>query len=158
MDNTIVVAVIGAFTAIAVPIVLSYREQKTANQNRVMDLFQNFTKQLTELIEREGNLRTKSQCEAYAMNYLDTVDEIAFLYNSKKIGEITWYFEDHFRYGITIHKWMINHRIVEETKEEKDRWSDLLKISKFLWDEHLGVLPEDQLPYAMQKYASLKEM
>ncbi len=148
---------IAAFVAIAVSIFFSYKEQKASNQTQMMDMFQSYSKQLTDLIQRESDLKTQAECEAYAMNYLDTVDQIAYLYNKEFISDkISWYFENHFRYGLTIHDWLINHHITEAAATEKDLWADLLKISHILREESLDKLPEDQLPYAMQEYDSLK--
>jgi len=124
--------VIATAGGIAVSIVFSAWENRREDQTRFLQLVKDYSKELKELTNEERTLKTQLDCETYAINYLDLMDQIAYLYNQKKIPKkVGHYFDNYFAYALTILEWVNKHKIrtLQDPKKE-DEWSDLVEWTK----------------------------
>lgn len=134
-----------------------------------LEVVRGYGKQLTELMDKERTLKTRLDCELYAMSYLDLMDQIAFLYKKKSIPEdVAEYFDNYFSYAKALLIWIqdktgilidekrskIEIRLYDDKKtiipqEIRDEWIDLVT-----WCENRKIDASDieQLPETMQKY------
>jgi hypothetical protein len=128
---------------------------------KLLDIITNYGKQLTRLVDKERNLKTKLDCTVYVEQYLDTLEQIAYLFNSKALAaDIPTYFENNFSYGLTMLTWY-REKLGTTEDESGERWSDFLKYTdeweKVGPDEFKALTPFDQskLPDIMIKYFDL---
>lgn len=130
---------------------------------QLLNIITSFGKQLTDLTDKERHLKTKLDCTVYAEQYLDTLEQIAYLFNSKALAtDIPTYFENNFSYGLTILIWYVN-KLGEDIAQADTRWSDFKKYTdeweKAKEDDEekrkfipLEPFPENKLPDTMIKY------
>lgn len=92
------------------------RENERARQERNLSVIASYSSQLTELKNKERELKTKKDCETYAQNYLDLMDQIAYLCNEKRgiSKEISSYFENEFGYALTLLWWLQDRGLVAD--------------------------------------------
>lgn len=87
-----------------------------------------FHRDLTTRLDKNSVLRTTEDCERYANDYLNTVDEIAFLDINGKIPRgITKYLEMFFAYGLNIIDWY-DRMVGDDFLETKEKLSKLFSL------------------------------
>lgn len=148
-------------------IIFSAWENKREERTRFLELVKDFSKELKDILSNEGSLKTKRDCETHAINYLDLMDQIAFLYKEriipKKVGD---YFDNYFSYALTMLKWIDDYdvRNKKSAKEkeadwwklEKDEdWSDLIEWCRI--HNKTDPFDDDYLPDAMLNYNRLPD-
>lgn len=120
-----------------------------------LQLVREYGKELKELESKERDLQTPQDCEIYAINYLDLMDQIAFLYKKGSLPlDVSEYFDNNFAYALTILNWVNKYKIRVRQTEKEDYWSDLVK-----WcDEHkekIEPFEAELLPESMINYDKL---
>lgn len=129
----------------------------------LMEIIQDYGKQLNKLMEKEQNLRTQIDCSVYAEQYLDTLDQIAYLFNVKALAtDAPTYFENNFAYGKTLMNWYQKRILEKEGQDSEKRWSEFDKYFTNYRDKEDGseltAFQETKLPEAMRtKYDDLHE-
>ena len=128
--------------------------------SEVLEIMRNYSKQLTDLSGREPDLQTKIDCSVYAEQYLDTLEQIAYLFNKKSLAtDAVTYFENNFSYGLTLKKWY--SLAVIGAEEQEERWKEFDSYCKNFKDEEGNekeITPftiENTLPTAMLYYKTL---
>jgi hypothetical protein len=124
----------------------------TEEIDTAIELVKGYSEQITNMKEKERGLKTKKDCEIYALNYVDLMDQIAFLYLKNMFpSDLAKYFENEFAYALTMIKWLNNNKIIDKYSEvsigdgEKDwkNYFDSLEIddirgNEFTWSSLLG--------------------
>ena len=179
---TLVIGVVIAAIASAAGLIFSYKENRRAQNERQLNLVQGFSGQLTILKDKERSLKTKKDCVTYALNFVDLLDQIAYLQEEEKIPkQISKYFENEFSYGLTMIDWLRENDEIDpfevnvsggesigfkSTKEwiedprgyteldDKFPAKDLLQLCK---TEQILPYSDDNLPDAMKHYDDLPE-
>ena len=136
-------------------------EEDGLNKAELLELVRNYGNQLTELSDKERILETQIDCSVYTEQYLDTLEQIAYLYNKKIISiDMPTYFETNFAYGLTLKHWYDLHVIGANSQE--DRWREFEKYCQNFVNEEKekkSITPfamEDVLPRSMLIYEKLK--
>ncbi len=114
-----------------------------------------FHEDLTICLNKNWVLKTTEDCQRYANDYLNTVDEIAFLDLNGKISKgIAKYLERFFSYGLNIIDWY-NGMVGEDfAKTAKKNWPNYFRYC----DKYKIYLnPEDKLPKIILDYNKLQD-
>jgi len=169
------------FTSVTtgIGLILSSEESSRSRNERNLGLVGTFSAQLTDLKNREKTLKSKRDCDTYALNYVDLMDQIAFLCDNVSIpSDIAKYFENEFGYALNIIEWLeLNEEstktaLVEAKKKAGENYDKYDKnyswFSLVNWchypDKKIGsknnldpieILDGNPLPQAMEKYESL---
>ena len=133
-------------------------EDDGIDAGQLLGIITSFGKQLTDLIDKERHLKTKLDCTVYAEQYLDTLEQIAYLFNSKALAtDIPTYFENNFSYGLTIMNWYVT-KLGADIAQAETRWSDFKKYTDE-WEKDkdgkfipLEPFQENKLPDSMIEY------
>ena len=142
-------------TIFAITLAITLKTTKQNTNSMYAQLLKGFHEDLTSRLDKNAVLKTTEDCERYANDYLNTLDEIAYLALNNKIPSgIAEYFKRFFGYGITIVEWY-NDMIGE----------DFVEIAKKNWPNHFEFCskykikknPDDKLPKIMLDYNKLKE-
>jgi hypothetical protein len=89
----------------------------------LLRLIRDYGKELTHLTDKERSLKTKIDCSVYVEQYLDLLDQIAYLYKQKILSsDVPTYFENNFCYGLTLKKWYDEN--VFGAQDQENRWSE----------------------------------
>jgi len=134
-------------------------EEEGLKPNEVLEIMRSYSKQLTDLSSKETKLQTQIDCSVYAEQYLDTLEEIAYLFNRQNLAtDAVTYFENNFAYGRTLKEWYT--QAVNGANEQDHRWDEFdIYCEKFENDEGVkGIHPfniEAALPVAMLHYNDL---
>ncbi len=153
MDIATYIGVIIAVIATVIGVYYAAKAENRASDERTQGVVEGYSNQITELRDKESSLKSASNCEAYAVNYVDLMDRIAYLYRSETLPtETAGYFENEFAYALTMIQWIEKHNVIDKLPKGKDSmWTDLLG-----WcNEKIDPLDEAQLPMPMQKYDEL---
>ena len=128
--------------------------------NEVLEIMRSYSKQLTDLSGKETELKTKIDCSVYVEQYLDTLEQIAYLFNKKAIAtDAVTYFENNFAYGLTLKEWY--DLAVIGAKEQENRWAEIEEYCASFKDENDKPKPiqkfniETTLPTSMLYYNDL---
>lgn len=130
-------------------------QDRKEREQRTQELYERYTRQISELLKEERGLKTKADCEWYAVAYLDLIDSIARLYNLKIVGEdVVNYFQYYFKYGKRILEWIPKNDDgwFAFAKEPAKVWFDLVKLC----DER-DYEPVEDLPRKMKNFKSLRD-
>jgi len=124
---------------------------------KLLDIITSYGRQLTDITDKERYLKTKLDCTVYVEQYLDILEQIAYLFNSKALAtDVPTYFENNFSYGLTLRDWYVE-KLGEEVAQANTRWSDFKKYTDE-WEKVNGEFvplekfPENKLPDTMIKY------
>lgn len=128
--------------------------------SEVLEIMRDYSRQLTDLSSKETELQTKIDCSVYAEQYLDILEQIAYLFNNNALAtdQVT-YFENNFSYGKTLQEWY--SLAVIGAEEQQGRWTEFDKYCdnfKLEDDEPKEIEPfniESTLPTAMLYYQDL---
>jgi len=135
-------------------------DEEGIKPSEVLEIMRNYGKDLNELAGKETTLKTKIDCSIYAEQYLDTLEEISYLFNNKSLAtDSQTYFENQFNYGMTLKKWY--DKVVLGSESQTERWQEFEIYCENFKDEFgvpkkitgFGVV--DTLPMAMIFYDSL---
>jgi len=135
-------------------------DEEGLKPKEVLEIMRNYSKRLSDLSSTETNLQTKIDCSIYAEQYLDILEEIAYLFNNKSLAtDSLTYFENNFNYGKTIYTWY--DKVVLGAGSQEERWKEFDLYCNNFTDE-LGLKKDidgfgvvDSLPYAMIFYENL---
>ena len=120
MDSATFWALIGAIGGITGSAVYSTLEYRMARRERNLSIVEGYSTQLTELKNKERSLKTKKDCETYAQNYLDLMDQIAYLCRENRgvPKDVRDYFENDFAYALTIMWWLKENNLIKSKSIE----------------------------------------
>lgn len=97
-----------------------YRTEKTRREEikkEDLELIHNYGNKLSEIVESERHLSTKLDCTLYAERYLDTIEQVATLYDKTMLrDDVVDYFQNHFSYGK--HLWFWYKKNVENVADD----------------------------------------
>lgn len=94
-------------------------QQSLESKKRTHEIIQSYSTKITEITNKENNLKTKQDCALYAEQYLDTMEEISTLalagnfrkgMFNKSYEHVTDYFNNNFAYGYDL--WWWYHRYI----------------------------------------------
>ena len=146
-----IATVLGVGFAIFQGSVAMKHEKKAKNLEAVTTLLHDFQ----ALIGSEPSLKTKEECELYAVRFLDLVGTIAYLELSKQLPKsLTNVFVGYFKYALTLRNWYSTnidlHEDVDVTWNHLEKWHKKYPEIEAYGDHSLGrklrqynALPDD---------------
>ena len=141
-------------TIFAITLGITWRATKANTKATNAQLLRNFHEDLTGRLNKNAVLRTTEDCERYANDFLNTLDEIAYLSLDDKIPtDIAEYLKRFFAYGWRIIDWH-NEMIGEDFREiAKRNWPNY-----FSYCDKYNIIPnpDDKLPKIMNDYNELR--
>jgi len=130
---------------------------KSTNQNTkttYSQLLRLFHEDLTQRLNKNAVLKTTEDCERYANDFLNTLDEIAFLaINGKIPTDMAIYLHRFFSYGLAIIYWYDTMIGEDFQKFARNNWPN---NSEFCKKFNITKNAEDKLPKIMLDYNKLK--
>jgi len=157
MDLTVVPIIISTITAtiFGITLILTWKSIKENTKATHSQLLRGFHEDLTNRLNKNSVLKTTEDCMRYANDYLNTIDEIAYLEIQKKIPHfVADYLKRFFAYGMIIIDWY-NEMVGEDFREiARKNWPNY-----FTYCERYNVIPnpDDKLPKIMNDYNKLRE-
>lgn len=157
IDLSIIAIIISSVTAtiLAFMVVITWKNIHENTNATYSQLLRGFHEDLTSRLNKNSILKTTDDCKRYANDYLNTVDEIAFLDINGKIPRgIAAYLGRFFAYGLNIIGWyddMVGENFLETAKKNWPNY--FLYCEKY--EIHLN--PEDKLPQIMLDYNKLRD-
>jgi len=139
----------------AITLAITWKSTKENTKATYAELLRSFHEDLTHRLDKNAVLRTTEDCERYANDYLNLLDEIAYLALNDKIPhDIAVYLRRFFAYGLVIIDWY-----------DKMIGEDFQKIARQDWPNHfefckkyaIAINPNDKLPKIMLDYNKLRE-
>ncbi|KAF6247392.1 hypothetical protein C6990_02690 [Nitrosopumilus sp. b3] len=110
------------------------------NPDKVLEIMREYSVQLTELSDKETKLKTQIDCSVYVEQYLDILEQIAYLFNNKALTtDVPTYFENNFAYGLTLKSWY-DYKVFGAEGQE-NRWSEFLKYCENFEDDENNPKP-----------------
>lgn len=157
IDLTFIAIIVSCITAtiLASLVIITWKNIHENTKATYSQLLRGFQEDLTTRLNKNSVLKTTEDCERYANDYLNTVDEIAFLdINGKTPQGIAKYLERFFAYGLNIIDWFDNLVGEDFLKTAKKNWPNY-----FLYCEKykITINPEDKLPKIMLDYNKLQK-
>ena len=157
IDLSLIAIIVSSVTAtiFASMVLITWKNVRVNTKVTYSQLLRGFHEDLTTRLNKNSILKTTEDCERYANDYLNTVDEIAFLDINRKIPPgIAKYLQRFFAYGLNIVDWY-NGMVGEDFLEiAKKNWPNY-----FLYCEkykiHLN--PKDKLPKIMLDFNKLQD-
>ena len=157
IDLSVFPIVISSITAtiFAITLIITWKSIKENTRATHSQLLRGFHEDLLNRLNKNTILKTTEDCQRYANDYLNTVDEIAYLELNRKIPSyIATYLKRFFAYGITIVDWY-NEMVGEDFRETaKKNWPHYIQYCekyKIVSDS------DDKLPKIMLDYNKLRE-
>lgn len=142
-------------TIFVITLLITWKNVRENTKVTYSQLLRGFHEDLTNRLDKNSILKTTEDCHRYANDYLNTIDQIAFLAIQKKIPiGIANYLNRFFAYGLTVIDWY-DHMIGEDFKRiAKNNWPNY-----FLYCEknNIKVNPDDKLPKIMLDYNLLRD-
>ena len=157
IDVTLLPIIISSFTAsiFAITLIITWRNIHENTQATHAQLLRGFHEDLTNRLNKNSVLKTTEDCMRYANDYLNTIDEIAYLEIQNKIPHfVADYLKRFFAYGIIIIDWY-NVMVGEDFREiARKNWPNY-----FLYCNRYNIIPnpDDKLPKIMNDYNKLRE-
>jgi hypothetical protein len=157
IDVTLLPIIISSFTAsiFAITLIITWRNIHENTQATHAQLLRGFHEDLTNRLNKNSVLKTTEDCMRYANDYLNTIDEIAYLEIQNKIPHfVADYLKRFFAYGIIIIDWY-NEMVGEDFREiARKNWPNY-----FLYCNRYNIIPnpDDKLPKIMNDYNKLRE-
>jgi hypothetical protein len=157
IDLSVVAIMVSSATAtiLAFMVWITWRNIQESTKATYSQLLRGFHEDLTTRLNKNSVLKTTEDCKRYANDYLNTVDEIAFLDMNEKIPQgIAKYLGRFFAYGLNIINWYNDMTGEDFLKTAKKNWPNyFLYCDKY--KIHLN--PEDKLPKIMLDYNQLQD-
>lgn len=142
-------------TIFIITLLITWKNVRENTKVTYSQLLRGFHEDLTNRLDKNSILKTTEDCHRYANDYLNTIDQIAFLAIERKIPlGISNYLSRFFAYGLTIIDWY-DHMIGEDFKRiAQKNWPNY-----FLYCQKNSIEPnpDDKLPKIMQDYNLLQE-
>ena len=124
-------------------------EEEGINPEEILEIMREYSTELIELTEKETGLKTQVDCAVYAEQYLDTLDQIAYLLNTKALAtDSSTFFENNFAYGLTLKIWYDLKIFGAEGQE--GRWDQFL--------EYCNTFQNDDYEYEVLTAFNLKDV
>jgi hypothetical protein len=108
LDLSVIAIIVSSVTAtiLAAMVAITWKNIHQSTNTTYSQLLRGFHEDLTNRLNKNSVLKTPDDCKRYANDYLNTVDEIAFLDDAGKIPKgIAEYLERFFAYGLNIIDW-----------------------------------------------------
>ena len=157
IDLSLIAIIVSSATAtiLASMVIITWKNIHENTKATYSQLLRGFQEDLTTRLNKNSVLKTTEDCERYANDYLNTVDEIAFLDINGKIPQgIAEYLKRFFAYGLNIIDWY-DHLVGEDfLKTAKKNWPNYFL---FCEKHKITINPEDKLPKIMLDYNKLQE-
>jgi hypothetical protein len=142
-------------TIFIITLLITWKNVRENTKATYSQLLRGFHEDLTNRLDKNSILKTTEDCQRYANDYLNTIDQIAFLDIHKKIPVgIAKYLSRFFAYGLIIIDWY-DHMVGEDfNKSARKNWPNY-----FLYCQKYGITPnpDDKLPKIMLDYNLLQE-
>lgn len=157
IDIALIPIIISSFTAsiFAITLIITWRNIKENSRATHAQLLRGFHEDLTSRLNKNSVLKTTEDCMRYANDYLNTIDEIAYLDINNKIPHfVSNYLKRFFAYGLRIIDWY-NEMIGEDFREiAKRNWPNyFVYCTKY----NISSDPDDKLPKIMLDYNRLRK-
>ncbi len=124
-------------------------EEEGINPEEILEIMREYSTALIELTEKETGLKTQVDCAVYAEQYLDTLDQIGYLLNTKALAtDSSTFFENNFAYGLTLKIWYDLKIFGAEGQE--GRWDQFL--------EYCDTFQNDDYEYEVLTAFNLKDV
>ena len=157
VDLSLFPVVISTITAtlFAITLIITWKSIKENTRATHSQLLRGFHEDLTNRLNENTILKTTEDCQRYANDYLNTVDEIAYLeLNGKIPSHIATYLERFFAYGLVIIDWY-NEMVGEDfRKTTQKNWPNFMQYCE---KNAIKPDPDDRLPKVMLDYNKLRE-
>ena len=142
-------------TVLAFLFIITWKSMRENTKMIYSQLLRGFHEDLTIRLDKNSILKTTEDCQRYANDYLNTVDQIAFLDLNKKIPQgIATYLGRFFSYGLNIIDWY-NGMIGEDfLKTAKKNWPNYFRYCE---THNIHLNPNDKLPKIMLDYNQLHD-
>ena len=157
LDLSVIAIIVSSVTAtiLASMVAITWKNIRENTNATYSQLLRGFHEDLTSRLNKNSVLKTTEDCKRYANDYLNTVDEIAFLdINGKIPTGIAKYLGRFFAYGLNIIGWyddMVGENFLETAKKN---WPNYFIYCE-KYSIHLN--PEDKLPQIMLDYNKLRD-
>ena len=157
LDLSVIAIIVSSVTAtiLAVMVVITWKNIHESTNTTYSQLLRGFHEDLTNRLNKNSVLKTTDDCKRYANDYLNTVDEIAFLADSGKIPKgIATYLERFFAYGLNIVNWyddMVGEDFLDTAKKN---WPNYFRYCE---KHKICINPDDKLPKIMLDYNKLQD-
>ena len=142
-------------TIFVITLLITWKSVRENTKATYSQLLRGFHEDLTNRLDKNSILKTTEDCHRYANDYLNTIDQIAFLDIHKKIPVgIAKYLSRFFAYGLIIIDWY-DHMVGEDYNQiARKNWPNY-----FLYCQKYGITanPDDKLPKIMVDYNLLQE-
>lgn len=139
----------------AVTLWITWRSASQNTKAAYSQLLRSFHEDLTQRLNKNAILKTNEDCERYANDFLNTLDEISFLAINEKIPiDMAIYLRRFFGYGLIIIDWYDKMIGDDFKKIAKNNWPNFFEFCK-----KFDVIknPDDKLPKIMHDFNKLKE-
>jgi hypothetical protein len=140
------IVVIGAITALVVTTVFNVITLRQTTKSRFSSLLKDYTHELTTILGKENELKSKEDCNIYVIAYGDTLESLAFMSLRKKIPpDIAKFFSRYYEYAGLLMDWYDEHD--EGGEKSEKRWPDIQK-----WIKKEGIKKDTNkkfLPFAI---------
>lgn len=157
IDLSVIAITVSSATAtiLAFMVLITWKNIRENTKATYSQLLRGFHEDLTTRLNKNSVLRTTEDCQRYANDYLNTVDEIAFLDMNGKIPQgIAKYLGRFFAYGLNIIDWYDSMIGEDFTETAKKNWPNyFLYCGKY----KIRLNPEDKLPKIMLDYNQLQD-
>ena len=157
MDLSVFPIIISSITAtiFAITLILTWKSIKENTKASHSQILRGFHEDLTNRLNKNSVLKTNEDCMRYANDYLNTIDEIAYLEIQGKIPHfVADYLKRFFAYGMIIIDWY-NEMVGEDFREiARKNWPNY-----FTYCDKYRIVPnaDDKLPKIMHDYNKLRE-
>ncbi len=157
VDLAVYPVLISSFTAtiFAITLIITWKSIKENTRATHSQLLRSFHEDLTSRLNKNAILKTTEDCQRYANDYLNTVDEIAYLeLNGKIPSHIATYLKRFFEYGLTIIYWYDDMVGEDFNEASKKNWPNYINYCK---KNGIVANPDDKLPKIMLDFNRLSE-
>jgi hypothetical protein len=156
LEIPLLALIISSFTAtvFAITLTITWKATKLTTKATFAQLLRTFHEDLTQRLNKNTVLKTTEDCERYANDYLNTLDEIAFLEINNKIpSDVAQYFKRFFSYGLRIIDWY-DSMIGEDFRQiARANWPNYFTFcEKF----SIQIRSDDKIPKIMLDYNKLR--
>ncbi len=119
---------IAAIIGLGITIFHNTQERKKESARRTTELILNHNKDVVRIHEDLVNETDQNKIVQKAMNFLDSVDVLAYLYRDKAISDqVSEYFINEFKVAEYVINWLEQNRPIENTpKYYHNRWHEVL--------------------------------
>ena len=157
LDLSVIAIIVSSATAtiLAAMVAITWKNIHQSTNTTYSQLLRGFHEDLTNRLNKNSILKTTDDCKRYANDYLNTVDEIAFLDVTGKIPKgIATYLGRFFAYGLSIIYWyddMVGENFSETAKKN---WPNYFRYCE---KYKIQINPDDKLPQIMLDYNKLRD-